>query len=67
MFVTLTRISLSLFSQAYTMELEAEIAKLKEENEELRQKQVTIICLLFKECLLVELIMYDDSLSTVFH
>lgn len=49
------------------MELEAEIAKLKEENEELRQKQVTIICLLFKECLLVELIMYDDSLSTVFH
>jgi hypothetical protein len=28
------------FYQAYTMELEAEVAKLKEENEELRKKQV---------------------------
>ncbi|XP_010552515.1 PREDICTED: ABSCISIC ACID-INSENSITIVE 5-like protein 5 isoform X2 [Tarenaya hassleriana] len=28
--------------QAYTMELEAEIAKLKEENQELRKKQVTV-------------------------
>lgn len=28
--------------QAYTMELEAEVAKLKEENEELRKKQVYI-------------------------
>lgn len=26
--------------QAYTMELEAEVAKLKEENQELRKKQV---------------------------
>jgi hypothetical protein len=28
------------FLQAYTMELEAEVAKLKEDNEELRKKQV---------------------------
>lgn len=30
------------FSQAYTMELEAEVAKLKEENKELQRKQVTL-------------------------
>lgn len=28
--------------QAYTMELEAEVAKLKEENDELRKKQVCV-------------------------
>ena len=31
------------FFQAYTMELEAEVAKLKEENEELRKKQVLLV------------------------
>lgn len=33
--------------QAYTMELEAEVAKLKNENEELRKKQVSFVPLLF--------------------
>lgn len=33
-------LSLVGFLQAYTMELEAEVAKLKEDNEELRKKQV---------------------------
>lgn len=32
--------SLNWYYQAYTMELETEIAKLKEENEELQKKQV---------------------------
>lgn len=30
------------FCQAYTMELEAEVAKLKEENKELQRKQVLL-------------------------
>lgn len=40
-------LSLVSFLQAYTMELEAEVAKLKEENEELRKKQVIFYKLFF--------------------
>jgi hypothetical protein len=40
MFSVYTVFSHFYFYQAYTMELEAEVAKLKAENEELQKKQV---------------------------
>lgn len=52
--------------KAYTMELEAEVAKLKEENQELQQKQVRTLFSITNCCTFMNIHNYLLFLSTLF-